>query len=463
MTSIITEIEDITGPRGVIKGNEVRTRSGDWQGRTPCNAKAIIRPASTEELSQILRLCNEKKQTVIPVGGLTGLVHGTDANDDDLLLSLERMNVIEGIDPVGATINVQAGAPLQAVQDAARKHKLLYPVDLGARGSCTIGGNIATNAGGNQVLRYGMTREQVLGLEAVMADGTIMTSMNSLIKNNTGYDLKQLFIGAEGTLGIVTRAVLRLQPLPSDSNTALLAFSNFENLTQFFCLAKQYLMASLTSFEVMWREHYQIVAVDSGNHTPPLPAGSMIYALIESTDTEAAKSGEVFNSLLEQAFERDLIEDAVVSQSLSQREALWAIREDIECLANTLLPGGVFDISLPIVEMEDYVFNLKQAVTHRWGEQAKVVIFGHLGDGNLHVVISPGEWSNEFQQEAEELVYKPLQSMGGSISAEHGIGIEKRENLSRTRAPQEINMMRQLKAVFDPKGILNPGKIFEFE
>ncbi len=460
MSELLSKLEQIVGPNGLITGDDVQSRPADWTGQLICTAEAIVRPATAEELSAVLRLCNECEQPVVAAGGLTGLVKGAAASKEELLISFERMTEIEGIDPIGRTMTVQAGAPLQKVQEAAAEKDLLYAVDLGARGSATIGGNISTNAGGNQVIRYGMTRAHVLGVEAVLADGTILSSMNSLLKNNAGYDLKQLFIGSEGTLGLVTRAVLQLAPLPKSENTAFVGLKDFTSVTDFFQFAGARLGGALTAFEVLWKEHYQLIAIDSKRHTPPLGADHEFYVVIESTGADEEHDDIAFAAALEDTIEKEIVSDAVIASSKAQRNAIWAIREDIEALLGALFPCAVFDVSLPIKEMQTYTENLKTAIKSEWGDAARIIIFGHLGDGNLHIAISVRPWSDETHAQVEELVYEPLAKIGGSISAEHGVGLEKRAYLHLSRRPEEIALMRTLKSTLDPKGILNPGKIF---
>ncbi len=460
MTDIIDKIRAIVGDGGLITGDDVRQRPADWRGLAKCEALAIVRPASTGEVSAVMRACNESRQTVIPFGGLTGLVHATDAAPSEIMLSLERMTAIEEIDRIGRTAIVQAGAPLQLVQQAAEERGLKFAVDLGARGSCTIGGNIATNAGGNQVLRYGMMRAQVLGLEVVLADGTIISSMNTMLKNNAGYDLKQLFIGSEGTLGVVTRAVLRLHPCPLSKNTALVAVPSFAALTDLFAVMGEQLSGQLTAFEVMWQDYYRLIAIDSGRHKAPLSGEYSHYALIESQGASPERDAQQFSDALELAVERELIADAVIAQSEAQRESIWSIREDIAGLMIALMPGFGFDISLPIRSMNDYVGSLKAQVRKGWGDAGKVVVFGHLGDCNLHIIVSVGDDRDETRKNIEQIVYAPLTELGGSISAEHGIGLEKRNYLNLSRNSAEIELMRKMKAALDPNNILNPDKIF---
>ncbi|WFL78964.1 FAD-binding oxidoreductase [Altererythrobacter arenosus] len=456
---LLSQFRAVCGESGVICGEDLATRAGDWLGQSSCGAVAIVRPRSTDELSQVLRLCHANDQPVVGAGGLTGLVHGTDATGEQVQISFERMRSVITVDPVGRTMAVEAGVPLQLAQEEAQKHGLIYAVDLGARGSATIGGTISTNAGGNQVIRYGMTRENILGLEAVLADGTVVSSMNTLLKNNAAYDLKQLFIGTEGTLGLVTKAVLRLHPKPLTTSTALLGVESFEDVMTLFGKVSGKLGPMLTSFEVMWRSHYRTVAVESGRHSPPLSGDYGFYVVVEASGMDPERDWEFFTELIAALLEEELVADAVIASSDTQRKAIWNIREDVEGLLHVVSPVAIFDVSLPIAAMDRYIGDLEAAVAGEWGDEARVVTFGHLGDSNLHIGVAPRPWSEEARHRVEELVYSPLAEFGGSISAEHGIGLEKRDWLHVTRNPQEIELMRLLKATLDPKGLLNPGKV----
>lgn len=458
MQITLEALRAIVGPAHVLTGDDVTSRRVDWMTGAACQAGAIVRPADTEQLAAVMRHCHALKQPVVTHGGLTGLVHGTEASPDELVISLERMTAIEEIDQVGGTITVQAGAPLQRVQEAANEIGLQFPLDLGARGSCTIGGNIATNAGGVRVIRYGMMRQQVLGLEAVMADGRIVSSMNRMLKNNAGFDLKQLFIGSEGTLGIVTRAVLRLQPPTLSEQTALVACHSFDALTGLLSHMGKALGGGLGAFEVMWQNHYRLLTETLDRHIPPIPPGHSFYVIIESLGNDETHHREQFSEALEQAVEQDLIVDAVIAQSSTQRDGLWAIREDIEGLIKGLAPMFTFDVSLPIADMQRYTDALEAQLTQRW-PKARLVVFGHLGDGNLHISVSIGSHAPEERHAVETLVYEPLKVLGGSVSAEHGIGLEKRPWLSTCRSQAEIELMHTLKQALDPHQLLNRGKI----
>lgn len=422
--------------------------------------KAIVRPSTTEELAAAMRLCFEHGQTIVTRGGGSGLVGGTVSESDDILLSLERMNRIEDIDPLGRTATVQAGVPLQTLQEAASAEDLFFPLDLGARGSATIGGNLATNAGGNRVIRYGMAREMVLGLEVVLADGRILSSMNSVIKNNTGYDLKHLFVGSEGTLGIITRAVMRLQPAPISENTALVAVRDFDCLVKLLGQADKLLGGAMSAFEVMWHNFYEAICQGGERHRYPIAEQYPFYVLIESLGADQEADNLRFANALEMLFEQGLIEDAVLAKSRSEADALWAIRDDVEALME-LFPYFVFDVSVPLAHMESYVEEVHQGVQAAWPEDSCCITFGHLGDGNLHFVIRAAGAYEEVRSQVNDIVYEPLRSRQGVVSAEHGIGLEKRPYLEISRTQDEIDLMKLIKRGFDPKGILNPGKIFE--
>ena len=460
MSEVLERIREIVGDSGLLTGGDVTSRKASWLGSASMQGVAIVRPANTEEVSRVLALCHASGQTVVPLGGNTGLVDGTISRDEDLLLSLERMNKVESVDTDGGTMTVQAGVPLQTAQETAEAAGLMFPLDLGGRGSATIGGNIATNAGGNSVIRYGMMREQVLGLEAVLADGTVMSSMNRMLKNNAGYDLKQLFIGTEGTLGIVTRAVLRLRPAPRSQNTAFIAVDGFPRVIELLHELGGSLGGALHAFEVMWADFYDTVVDASGKHVPPVAAGHPYYILIETRGSDQESDTQRFQSALEQAMENELVADAAIASSTQQRDAMWAIRDDIDGLYEKLSPIMAFDVSLPIDKAEAYAASVNRRLAERWADSFHGTTFGHLGDSNLHFLMTIGSEEQDDQQEAMEIVYSELVPYGGSISAEHGIGLEKKDFLHHSRNEVEISLMRQLKNALDPTGILNPGKIF---
>ena len=456
---VLEDLQVFLPKKAFLVDEQVSNRkAGGLHTEEAIQAEIIVRPESTEEVSKILSVCNQAGQPVIVHGGLTGLVYGTRTSPDQLILSLERMNTIEDIDPVGRTLTCQSGVTLQNIQEKAESENMIFPLDLGARGSCSIGGNISTNAGGNRVIRYGMTRDSVLGIEAVTSDGTILSSMNRMIKNNAGYDLKQLFIGTEGTLGIVTRCVLRLREAPISQNTALVGIEDFSSIVKFLKHIDAGSGGNMSAFEVMWKEFYEMVTNSLDEKSLPLKKNIPYYVLVESMGSDQIKDEEHFESLLQKALEDSVIVDAVLAKSEKERKALWAFRDDVEKQAQ-YGPTVMFDVSLPINEMEEYVSKVDLNLQKYWKDFHHIV-WGHLADGNLHLVVGTGDLESDTIKKIENSVYEPLELIGGSISAEHGIGLEKKPYLHLSRSEEEINYMKALKDTFDPKGILNPGLIF---
>ncbi len=456
--TFVDELTALVGPAGILTGAEVSARQIHVWRQDPIRALAIVRPSSTAEVAAVLKLCNARGQSVVPHGGLTGLVQGCNGTEADVVLSLERLNKIEEIDPIGRTMTVQAGVPLQVLQQAAEQHSLMFPLDLGARGSCQIGGNVSTNAGGNRVIRFGMTRENVLGLEAVLADGTIVTSMNTMIKNNAGYDLKHLFIGSEGTLGIVTRVVIRLREMALGQQTAFAAFDNFTQVAGFLRYIDRAMGGGLSSFEVMWRDFYELVTTAPSTNPRPVPVEHTHFVICEALGTGHANDGERFETAMMEALEQGLVVDAAVAKSENERRAMWRIRDSVDQFFR-FGPAFLYDVSLAIKDMDAYVEEVKQRLTTAYPHH-NCFTLGHIGDGNIHFAVAVGSDAPADHTRVNECVYAPLQRVSGSISAEHGIGTEKVDYLPLSRSPTEIALMQQLKQTLDPKGILNPGKIF---
>ena len=429
----------------------------DWTRRWTPAPLAIALPGSVDEVQAIVRWANEQAVAVVPSGGRTGLSGGAVAANGELVLSLERMNRVLGFDAVDRTLSVQAGMTLHAVHEAAKEHGLLYPVDFAARGSCSIGGNIATNAGGIRVIRYGNTREWIAGLTVVAGNGELLQLNRGLIKNSSGYDLRQLMIGSEGTLGIVVEATLRLTSPPPPSQVMLLALPNMDALMEVFALFRARL--SLQAFEFFTDaalrhvlEHGAQRAID-GEHP--------YYVVTEFDADEAAQDAAI--AAFEVGVDHGWISDGVIAQSDAQAAALWRLREGI---TESLAPHRPYknDISLRISALPAFLHEI-QSLMGREYPHFDVVWFGHIGDGNLHInVLRPEQLSDEeFIAQCEhvtKLLAETLQRHGGSISAEHGIGLVKRAYLSSTRSEAEIALMRGVRQVFDPKGILNPGKLF---
>lgn len=453
MSEITKELGEILGDAGVVTASDLASRATSYWDSSPTIAKALVRPASTQQLSDVMHACSRAGQTVSIEGGRTGVVGGAVSTAEDIIISLEKMNAIESVDGVDGTAIVQCGATLQNVQERLQQQGLLFPLDLGARGSCTIGGNIATNAGGVNVLRYGMTRNLVLGLEAVLADGTVVSSMNRMMKNNTGYDLKQLFIGSEGTLGIVTRAVLKLQPLPKSRQTVLFATKSFDSVTAMLKTLRGELAGTLSAYEVMWQNYYRAVT-GNGGHSSPLSRDYPYYVLAEAEGADPVADDKRWTEVIEQGFANGNIVDAVLPKSIAERDAFWGIREDFDIA----LPAHLYDVSLPISAMTTYMQRVNAALM-QWREDAVGLVFGHIADGNLHIFVRPFEKVDK--ERCDQIIYCALDGLDGSVSAEHGIGTDKKQWLNKTRSSVEIKIMQDLKRLFDPHGILNPGKVVD--
>jgi FAD/FMN-containing dehydrogenase len=452
MTDIVQQLAKALEAGAVVEGQHLRERATSYWDASPTEALCLVRPSSTEQLSQVMRTCHERDQSVVVQGGLTGVVEGAVSGPDDVIVSLEKMNRIESVDTIDGVAVIQAGMTVQSAQEGLAEEGYLFPLDFGARGSATVGGAAATNAGGLNVLRYGMMRNLVLGLEAVLADGTVISSMNQMLKNNTGYDLKQLFIGSEGTLGVVTRVVVKLYPLNTSRQTAMLAMESFDAVVRTLQAMKTGLGGTLSAYEVMWNNYYRAVTT-KGAHTPPLDRSYPYYILAEAEGTHAASDDERFQALLERLLESGDIVDAVLPKSESDRDSLWLVREDFD----PVLPAYLYDVSMPIKAMATYVERLGSGVA-AWRDDASFMVFGHIADGNLHIFVTPHA-DGAHHDEVDEIVYGSLEGLSGSISAEHGIGIEKKAWLANTRSAAEIQLMRSLKATLDPRNILNPGKV----
>lgn len=461
MATLIEQLRDALGTGGVLAGAVVGERQASWIDPAPLQAAAILRPRSTEELSAALAICHAAGQPVVTRGGATNLVDALHSTQNDIVLSLERMAAVESIDTAGQTLTVQAGAPLQAVQEAAAAAGLLFPLDLAARGSATIGGCAAMNAGGTRVLRYGVMRDLVLGLEAVLADGTVISSLNQMLKNNAGYDLKQLFIGSEGTLGVITRLVLRLYPGQPSAATALLACDTFAQVIELRRLLQGDLGGSLASFEVMWADYYRLTTTPPAPSKPPLRQDYSFYVLVEALGTAEGPTRHAFEGALEHAYNTGLVADAVVARNGSQRTALWRIREDSEQIERQHHLTFGFDVSLPVAKMEEYSEDVQSGIQLHFGDAAQCWVYGHLADGNLHINVWAPELAPKDRPAVEKVVYGALRLAGGSISAEHGIGLEKKAYLGWCRTPAELALMRRLKLALDPKCILNRGRVFD--
>jgi FAD/FMN-containing dehydrogenase len=455
VSNIVSELKAIVGDADVLTGRDASERTTPWETHQPCQARAIVRPKSTEQVSAIMKTCFAEGQSVVPYGGLTNLVQGCATTPDDIALSFEKMNAIEEIDTTAHTMTVQAGVTMQAAQEAADEKELFFPVDIGARGTCMLGGNVSSNAGGTKVIRYGMMRDSVLGLEAVLADGTVVSSMNRFIKNNSGFDLKHLFIGTEGVLGLVTRIVFRLSVKPQTHNVALVACNDYAQVVAVLNKAKALLGSSLCGFEVMWQDFFDTVTLPVGKLRSPFANKFPLYAIVESMGTRPGTDDEDFEAVLGEMIESDLIQDGVIAKSAREREEIWAIRGEVEWLVKDCYN---FDVSLAVADVGDYIDQVMSRI-HGDIPDAVVAAFGHLGDNNIHVSVLCDGVKTTHARTIEKHVYESLVPYAGAISAEHGIGLEKKPYLSISRSPEEIELMKSLKRSLDPKNILNPGKV----
>ncbi len=456
---VVIALRDALGADVVSLPHEFEgRRNADWSRMPTEIPVALIRPRNTEHVATAMRICHEYRQPVVTQGGLTGLAGGACMLGGEVALSMERMSGIESIDATGAAMTVLCGTPLQTVQEAADAAGFMFPLDLGARGSCTIGGNLATNAGGNRVIKYGMMRDQVLDIEAVLADGSIVGGLRKMIKNNTGYDLRNLLIGSEGTLGVITRAVLRLRPKPRAVSTAWCGLPNYDAVTTLLKRAQERLPAGVSAFEVMWPGYYEFVLSRLPELRAPLADKHAYYVLLESSGADPERQAEAFEEFLGGMLDEGLITDAALASSESDAAAFWAIR-DAPGEYPRLIPGRVsFDVSFSIVDVGLAADRCEAQLRERW-PNALILIYGHLGDGNLHIVVQEPDWPPSVAPQVQEVVYSVTGEMGGSVSAEHGIGTKKLKVLGLSRSPAELAAMRAIKAALDPLNILNPGKL----
>ncbi len=464
--SLLDALRAALGPAQVLTDGDRSAWEIDWRKRYHGKALAVVRPGSPGEVAAVVQACAAHGASLVPQGGNTGLVGGgvPDASGRQVLLSLARLNRVRAIDAANSTMTVEAGCVLQAVQEAAAAQGLLFPLSLAAEGSCTIGGNLATNAGGTQVLRYGNARELCLGLEVVTATGEIWDGLSGLRKDNTGYDLRDLYIGSEGTLGVITAATLKLHPQPAARCTALAACATLTDAVALLQRAQAQLGAGLTGFEVMGRFALSLVE----KHFPALPrplAPSPWTVLLEQSDIEdEAHARGLFEGLLEGALEAGTIVDAAVAESVQQSRQLWHLRESIPLAQAEEGLNIKHDIALPVSRIPDFVTatdtQLQAAVPG-----VRLVNFGHLGDGNLHYNVQAPEgvdaaaFLRDREPALNRIVYDAVQAHGGSISAEHGIGALKREELVHYKSPVALALMRSIKQALDPQGLMNPGRL----
>ncbi|WP_313084498.1 FAD-binding oxidoreductase [Pulveribacter sp.] len=465
--ALLDTLRQTVGAAHVLTDGDLAAYEQDWRRRQRGRALAVVRPASTAEVAAVVRACAAAGTSIVPQGGNTGLSVGStpDTSGTQVVLSLARMNRVRGIDADNLSMTVEAGCVLQSVQQAAAQAGLLFPLSLAAEGSCTIGGNLATNAGGTQVLRYGNARELCLGLEVVTPQGEVWDGLSGLRKDNTGYDLRDLLVGSEGTLGVITAATLKLHAQPVARLTAWAAVPSMQAAVQLLGLAHRHLGAGLTGFEAMGQFALSLVV----RHMPQLRVpfagleGAPWCVLLENSDSESEEHARArFEHLMELAFEDGCVLDAVVAESIAQARELWHVRESIPLAQAQEGLNIKHDISVAASRIPEFVAHT-DALLAREVPGARLVTFGHLGDGNLHYNVQAPEGGDaapflrEQEPRVNELVYDAVAAHGGSFSAEHGVGALKAETLVRYKSPVALGMMRAIKQALDPQGIMNPG------
>jgi FAD/FMN-containing dehydrogenase len=467
--NFLQALRSIVGTANVLTEGDLSAWELDWRKRELGKALAVVRPANTQEVAAVVQACAAAGISIVPQGGNTGMVVGStpDASGTQLVLSLTRMNRIRQLDAANLTVTVEAGCVLQTLQEACEAAGFLYPLSMASEGSCTVGGNLGTNAGGTQVVRYGNTRELCLGLEVVTAAGEVWSGLSGLRKDNTGYDLRHLFIGSEGTLGVITAATMKLFPLPKSMMTAFASVPSLDAAVKLLGLAHQHLSAGLTGFEVMGQFALRLVRKHFPQQNVPFEGDDPFCVVLEVSDHDSeAHARELLEALLEEALQCGCVLDAVVAENIAQARALWHIRESIPLAQAQEGLNIKHDISIAVSRIPDFVRETDAQIQAAF-PGARMVNYGHLGDGNLHYnVQAPVDADAEaFLREQEKpmnaLVYAQVDAYNGSISAEHGIGSLKREKLVEHKSPVALGLMRAIKLALDPHNRMNPGRVLK--
>ncbi|KAI0068268.1 FAD-binding domain-containing protein [Artomyces pyxidatus] len=463
-----------TLPPSALPSSEIEQYNNDWMGKYHGSATTVLRPQTTQQVSEIMKWCYERRIGVVPQGGNTGLVGGSVPVKDELILNLGNMSKVRSFDPVSGALVADAGCILESLSEYIAPHNHIMPLDLGAKGSCQIGGNVATNAGGLRLLRYGSLHGTVLGLEVVLPDGTILDNLTTIRKDNTGkptsgYDLKQLFIGAEGTLGIITGVSILTPPAPQATNNIILALPRFENVLPLFKTARLHLSEILSAFEFIDREAYEL-AVKHGQGRAlgeDEVEGAQCFVLLETSGGKKEHDEEKLTTLLESLMDAEdpLIITGVLSQSPTQFASLWRLREGITEAVSKEGKAYKYDISVPLASFKDVVDTTREHLRKNGllhADAVKQVIgYGHVGDGNLHLNIVAAAYTPEIEAALEPFVYELVASYNGSISAEHGLGAMKAHAIHYSKSDVAVDMMKRIKQLLDPRGIMNPGKVLE--
>ncbi len=461
--SALDAIARAVGEKGLVAPADAAPFLSEWRGRWPGEAALIVTPASTDEVAAVVKICADNKIAITPQGGNTGLVGGQIPGGDEILLSLKRLRKVRDVSPLNNTMTLDAGLTLAEAQDIAAEAGRLFPLSIGAEGTCQIGGVISTNAGGVNVLRYGNCRDLVLGLETVLPDGRIWHGLKRLRKDNTGYDLKHLFIGGEGTLGIVTAAVLKLFPAPAEKITAFAGVKNAADAVALLAHAQDATGGGATSFEFMNRLCVELTSAHIPGVRDPLGAPHECYVLMEFSSGETGALRGTVETMLADALEKGLLTDAVIAESEAQAKALWHMRHSMSEAINTQGLGARHDVSVATSDIPAFL-DAAEAAVLTLAPEARIVAFGHMGDGNVHYDIigpdgAPKDALADRRAEIEGAVYDIIATFDGSISAEHGVGRHRRDTLAKRKSPVELHMMRAVKAALDPDGIMNPGKM----
>jgi len=456
---IIKKITNVVDESSIIKGDDLKSRFYHiWKTDISLESLCLVLPRNTQQVSEIMKICYANNQEVVIHGGLTNLVGATKSNNSQIVISLEKMNDIIEIDTDSKTITCESGVILEDLINTCKEKDLLLPLNFGARGSAQIGGAVSTNAGGLRVFRYGMTRNLVLGTEVVLPDGTVISSLKKLIKDNSGYDLKQLFIGSEGTLGIVTKVILRLYELPSSRLTALTALSSYDNVINLLKHLEKQLAGNLSGFELLWNNTYKTMVSEKTNYHKYLPDTHKYYVFVEYTGSDYENDCIKLENIINESLEKGYIEDAVIGKNDKEQTNIWGIREDVSVLAEEREYDQHFDISIPTSSIGIIIDKITNELLKN--KNVKTIFpFGHVADGNIHFIIGKDSNDESITKEVNEVIYSNIESVNGSISAEHGIGIDKKEYLKNTRNKEEIELMKLIKKSIDPKNILNPGRI----
>ena len=456
---IIKLFETILDKSSIIVGDDLKSRFYHiWKTDVPLESMCLLLPKNTKQVSSILKICNDNQQELIIHGGLTNLVGSTKSNKNQVVLSLEKMNSIIEIDKNGKTLTCESGAIIEDIINAAKDNDLLLPLNFGARGSAQIGGAVSTNAGGLRVFKYGMTRNLVLGLEVVLPDGTIISSLKKLMKDNSGYDLKQFFIGSEGTLGVVTKVVLRLYPLPKTRYTSLAVTNDYQKVLDFLKILEDKISNNLTGYELLWNNTYKQMVSEKTIYNKYLPDDFNYYLFVEYMGTDFENDYQKFEEVILECIENKILDDAVIGKDEKEQVNIWGIREDVAVLADERKFDQQFDISIPVPLIGEVIDKISNELKECDGVKT-IFPFGHVADGNIHFIIGKDSASEELKSKINDIIYNNTELVEGSISAEHGIGLDKKKYLIKSRSEDEINLMRLIKKSIDPKNILNPGRV----